>query len=84
MDLSSGSLNFSGLELLHEVENKSSKKYYRGIILSRKQMRIVQKKLHFVGDNIIPFIIEQAESGEAIQFDEKKMLPLLFKTNGIH
>ena len=71
MDTSSGSLNFRDLELSREVENQSSKKCYRSIIPSRKQMYNVPKKLHFVGDNIIPFIIEGTESGEAIQFDEK-------------
>ena len=84
MDTSSGSLNLSGLELLREVENDNSIKYYRGILPSRKMIYHIQKQLHDVGDTVNPFEPQHASSGEAILFDEKKMLPLLFKTYGIH
>ena len=44
----------------------------------------MQKQLHAVGDIVNPFKIEEASSGESTQFDEKKMLPLLFKTCNTH
>ena len=84
MVTSSGSLNLSRLELLREVENDNGKKYYRCALPSRKLSCNVQQILHAVGDIINVFSIGENISGEAIQFDEKKMLPVLFKTYGIH
>ena len=84
MDTSLGVLNFTSLEILHEVENKNEKKYYQGILPSRKMIYAVQQQLHSIGDVINPFKIEEGKNGESIIFDKKKIVPLLFKTYGIH
>ena len=54
------------------------------MIPSRKMIYLVQQRLYKIGDIINPFKIEGGYDSEAIQFDEKKMVPLLFKTYGIH
>lgn len=53
-------------ELFREVETDNSKKFYQGIIPSRKLICKIQKRLHSVGDVMNPFEIEETPSGEAI------------------
>ena len=54
------------------------------MIPSRKILCNVREKLHAVGGIFNPFAIGNTSSVETIQFDVKKMLPVLFKTYGIH
>eukprot|EP00978_Attheya_sp_CCMP212_P015147 scaffold38967_cov54-Attheya_sp.AAC.2 len=54
MDLSSGSLNYTAIEILKKVENLSGKKWFRGIIPSPTTIRKVFRAIETKADLVIP------------------------------
>eukprot|EP00978_Attheya_sp_CCMP212_P042198 scaffold252990_cov63-Attheya_sp.AAC.5 len=54
MDLLSGSLNYTAIEILRKIENLSGKKWFRGIIPSPTTIRKVCRAVEAKADLIIP------------------------------
>ena len=84
MDLNGGALNLSSVELLRTLETMGEK-YKRDTMLpSAASIKRVFKKVELLGDIKVPYELMHLEQGEAIKFDEEKVLVLLIKAYGLH
>ena len=79
MDLSSGSLNLQGVEIMRTVES-GNKRYYVSLIPSSQRIKDVGRELARYADKIIPFLHFETESGEGIEFDNERMFKILLHT----
>ena len=79
IDLSSGSLNLQGVEIMRTVES-GNKRYYVSLIPSLRRIKDVGSKLARYADKIIPFLHFETESGEGIEFDNERMFKILLHT----
>jgi hypothetical protein len=68
MDLAGGSLNYTGLEVLRQVENEGKKYYHGGVLPCTADLKRVAKKVETLGDDISPFEEYQSEWGKGIKF----------------
>ena len=79
MDLTSGSLNLQGVEIMRSVES-NHKKYFVSIIPSSKKIKAVGKELAQYADKINPFCHFETSTGEGIEFNNVSMFNLLLHT----
>ena len=82
MDLSSGSLNLAGVEIMRKVEGLMKRK--KGIILSSSQIQRVGAMLSAYADELIPFESFETPTGEGIKFDFMTMTKLLLYTYALN
>ena len=69
IDLASGSLTLSSIEILRLVEGLEKREC--GFILSKGQIQNIQVILAKYANRIIPYTIMQTEKGECVIFDIK-------------
>jgi hypothetical protein len=82
MDLSGGSLNFSGIEVLREVESNGAK-WHQGILPSRSLLQRMSKKVEQLAHDVAPFNVIDTEHGPSIAFDREILLKSLLQAHDL-
>jgi len=78
MDLSSGGLNLSAIEILRSAEGLSSRE--RGFLPSKGQIQNVQRILEKYARNLIPCKYQSTDDGECITFEAKELVRLVINS----
>ena len=76
MDITSGSLNLSAIDVIRE-NVEGTKKGCVGIITSSSNIHRVETKVVAYADKLIPFTSFETSTGEGIKFDDVKLLKSL-------
>jgi hypothetical protein len=83
MDIAGGSLNYTELEVLRQVETQG-KKYYRGSVLPcTADIKRAATKLEPKADVLVPFKEYQSPWGKGIKFCEARALRVVCKSFGV-
>lgn len=84
LDMNGGSLNLSNVELVRSLETKGGKYIHGTVMPSASSIQRIFKMVERIGEEEIPFQLLNLEQGEAICFDEEKVLVLLINAYGLH
>ena len=76
MDITSGSLNLSAIDVMRE-HIEGTKKHHIGLIPSSSSIQRVASKLAVYADEIIPFVSFETDTGKGIRFDYEKLFNVL-------
>jgi hypothetical protein len=83
MDLTGGTLNYEGINVLRNVETKG-KRYYRGSVLpSPACLKRVAKVVETKAQELCPIEEIQTEWGKGLQFCEARTVKLVFDSYGL-
>ena len=79
MDLSSGALNFSGVEMLRTIEGLEKRE--RGFMSYKWHVQSVQLLLAKHATRLAPFECELTATGECVTFDCKQLIKIVMKVH---
>jgi hypothetical protein len=89
MDLAGGTLSYSGIELLREVERpplnqeNNRKKRFKSILPSTASLKALARAMEKTADKYCPFEMIETESGEGYKFETKRTMQTLLSAHDL-